>query len=822
MEIRSGALHFQPVAGSGPQTQRTSMTFSRNVDRAVAGLQGYSVGFYSEDDDHHVGKLDIRLETEISGSMVTVIAYFGLRDWSGSWDDQYTGTIHFSLFIELVPQVAVQTRQDLSIIGMEFTQAIQHYHSWQHLDPQNVQPDNSIRLVARKTTAIRVYIDYTQIPNTPAIGSVSGSLEVMTSTGSTTFTLNPLNQSNPRPHSQIDRRQQNDTLNFVIPDGWCQGELQLRCQLFDPANPAVLSSPYQCNIKFEDLQPLRIFGVGINYTGQGLNLPAPSQNDFINTMGFVESVFPIGEAFITGFTTTGFSTDMVANISDGCGDGFNDLLDVLRDMRGDSNDIYYALLPLGINSGNVGGCGGDGASAGYINDGETAAEEIGHAYGLDHAPCDNSSRCGDPADQDDDYPRYGSYPSDSIGEIGFDPNTGAVHNPAGTYDFMGYSAPAWVSPYTYKNLMSRFPTSSGTSASYSPKMLDTTAVSVEHPKSRRAEWIRKRMMTLFIGLKINRDRTVERRHSFHYPVYSSYLAKRCPGFNVEIIDKTGKVLICQPLRCGYPHCNCSKCARESCWPKIIRQPIPFPENASKIVVWDGKDKIYEEDIPDPLDVFVKAKYLPDLDEIEITWKTSEKSEDREIWYLVQWLDRPDTWRGLIPRTQKRSLRISSSNFRFSKDFMIRVLATSGIATGVGECTVTKTGTHETPNVTIQLVGQDQGGEVLLERLGIIKAVVTDEQGKSIPGAEIRWVNDRGEVVDVGRSHDLSSMNPSSSVKVVVLGLGKWACEKTWVLNYREDGRPELKLVPERTMKQIESGTTISKKQKMERRRNSKR
>ena len=93
----------------------------------------------------------------IAQNTVTVDGTFGLRDWSGNWDDAYDGNIDFVVVAELQPVTAPPPRADLTITGMEANQATQFFRSSSFLDPANVRPDNSIFLIARKDTGIRVY-----------------------------------------------------------------------------------------------------------------------------------------------------------------------------------------------------------------------------------------------------------------------------------------------------------------------------------------------------------------------------------------------------------------------------------------------------------------------------------------------------------------------------------------------------------------------------------------------------------------------------------------------------------------------------------------
>ncbi len=100
MEIRKDTLTFGPLSGSGPRTANKDVTFSGPVTKASAVLTGF-VAEFSGGDDHHLGKLDVFLDTSLlGGNVVRVTARFGLRDWSGSWDDKYDGRLDFAVIAE--------------------------------------------------------------------------------------------------------------------------------------------------------------------------------------------------------------------------------------------------------------------------------------------------------------------------------------------------------------------------------------------------------------------------------------------------------------------------------------------------------------------------------------------------------------------------------------------------------------------------------------------------------------------------------------------------------------------------------------------------
>jgi hypothetical protein len=98
-EIRTLTVTFPPVSGSGPQTASRSVSFPTDVRNATVGITGYSLGFV--DEDHHLGRMEIGVESRIAGQVVHVDARLGLRDWSGNWDDAYQGWITAAVIADL-------------------------------------------------------------------------------------------------------------------------------------------------------------------------------------------------------------------------------------------------------------------------------------------------------------------------------------------------------------------------------------------------------------------------------------------------------------------------------------------------------------------------------------------------------------------------------------------------------------------------------------------------------------------------------------------------------------------------------------------------
>src|SRR5262249_5855166 len=118
MDIRATSLDFsQALSGSGPRTATQTLVFPRPVLSAVEALSGYGTEF-SGGNDHHVGQITVQVGTTINANTVTVNGTFGLRDWSGDWDDAYDGNIDCVVLAELEDPSTSPPRNDLLITGV--------------------------------------------------------------------------------------------------------------------------------------------------------------------------------------------------------------------------------------------------------------------------------------------------------------------------------------------------------------------------------------------------------------------------------------------------------------------------------------------------------------------------------------------------------------------------------------------------------------------------------------------------------------------------------------------------------------------------------
>jgi hypothetical protein len=300
------------------------------------------------------------------------------------------------------------------------------------------------------------------------------------------------------------------------------------------------------------------------------------------------------------------------------------------------------------------------------------------------------------------------------------------------------------------------------------------------------EWIRVLQPALFLRMEIDRDLTVHREPSFAYPVLTDFfpVGQSLP-FSGEFADADGIVLSCFTLREDCWHCA------PDCWPKRIRQTVSLPPRARVFRVFAGRDVIYEEHIVDPPELQVKCSYGAEAERIQVTWfasvagpKSPRRQSAPDLWYLVQYHSR-GAWRGLGPRTQDTEAQIAIKLMGLPVSVPIRVLATTGIATGINECAVVDDTPFKRPEMGLTAVTPDPT-DAPVRLGGRLRVHAIDSGGRSLPDASVRWYDEAGRELERGRDLDVSKLGAGEHVvHAVATGTGERPLFRTFVLHRRE-------------------------------------
>jgi len=708
----------------------------------VAILAGTNFGF-SPRDDHHLGMVNIRLGTATDDDVVTVEGTFGVRDWSNDWDDDYEGSIQFVLLADLE---AGFVPSNLSITGLEFNQTIQFYRS--QLDPATAQTDNAIALISGKNTVVRAYVDTQTDPSRPTVTQVSGVFEIRLP-GEATW--NPVMILNgpilPKRDVSISRRSANDTLNFLIPGPFAAGTLEYRLRVFDALHsdqPGYTSGTVQGTLQFVQVAPLRVRGVGINYTGAGGPIGPPDVAALRSTLSFATKNYPVGQVVITGFDVIDYGGDFTDQSGDGCGTGWDGLLEQLQEMQGDSDDVYYGLVPSAVPRG-WGGCGGgDGrVAAGPVGAGPTAAQEIAHAFGREHAPCPPPGQPNSPGNIDPNYPTYDALMSGSIGEVGIN-DIGAVRDPTVFADFMSYCGSRWVSPYTYDGLRQGFPPVPTSPFRDIQSLIERPTEPSQH---------------LFLNFRIYRGGRIEVLPSFHFPAQPTTTKPgRWTPYGVELRDAHSRVIHAQRIWLTDNHKTLDSAF--ICFYK----PIPFHEDTSRVVFTcgasgdcDQKD-LLSIDVPrdaPKVNIVSPEKSRNLSGKVRVAWKAHFRN--KPLHYLLRYSnDDGQTWRAVAGRLDVNEYVVDLDRLPGGEFCRFQVLATEGIRTGGAVSGFFSV--PQRPRVT-NIVSPPAGTVVASGELVTLLGESFSPDTGSAAETDLQWHSDLDGALGIGHEFYLRTLRP---------------------------------------------------------------
>jgi hypothetical protein len=370
-------------------------------------------------------------------------------------------------------------KASLRIADVEMTQSTQFFN-FDNLS-SGAGYDNSVPLITNKVLVLRVYVE-----KTSGFGAIPDLVTGRVHFGGQEF--QPLNGPlRPQERRLVRRSNWNDTLNFRIPAELCRGNRTFRVRVFDAAavNPLLTVGIYADGsamrfvstsktfiASFQDVPPLRVMGVMVNYGGPpNFDLPAPPGLSLVETLTRFLPMYPIHGFDFGPCVVQTWGDDM--RIQSGQKfSGWDSLLNQITNLRSSSTvrAFYVGLLPANL-SGQLGsnqrGIGRPGAAIAAKDDTRALSHELGHALKLDHI-----NAGGAKAPFDGNYPKYreGTFPFGSIGEFGLDTTRLTLFAPSTASDMMTYLDAAdvpfpsqtWLSPYNYQKMMNALVESDGT------------------------------------------------------------------------------------------------------------------------------------------------------------------------------------------------------------------------------------------------------------------------------------------------------------------------------------------------------------------------
>ena len=332
-------------------------------------------------------------------------------------------------------------------------------------------------VVADRAALVRVYV-------APQAGysahAIQAQLTLQSGSGKTTYPVDVT------PSATSTEATLASTINFSVPQGVIKPDTTYSVALREKtgtSGPASGPAQWPADGSLTTLgavstgPQLKIVVVPIQYNADGSGrLPDTSPTQIQRYKDILGALYPTPQVDVSVHAAVPISFSI-----SGSGSGINTLLNTVLQVRAQdkpASDVYYwgAVAPAAsFNAYCSGGCvtglsplvtnPNDSASRasvgiGFTGDDSiyTAAHEIGHAHGRNHAPCGGASGT------DPGYP----YAGGSVGSWGYNRITNTLIDPAKYKDIMSYCNPDWWSDYNYGAILTRVKTVNGAQVVFGP------------------------------------------------------------------------------------------------------------------------------------------------------------------------------------------------------------------------------------------------------------------------------------------------------------------------------------------------------------------
>ena len=228
-----------------------------------------------------------------------------------------------------------------------------------------------------------------------------------------------------------------------------------------------------------------------------------------------------------------------------------------------------------------------------------------------------------------------------------------------------------------------------------------------------------------------------------------------------------------------PCCDGGCC---ECYPKILRDIIPWADGARWLTIYEHGEQIYEEPIPDPPTVkIVGGDQLQDGVLLKVGCHVGRRRRATMVRSAVARRQGRRVARGAAARLTDRQLKLPAALFGRGRALAVRVLATSGVATGLAQGEVKFDAWKETPP-KLWLRQAPEIGQKSVAVTGVIEVMVTDGMDAQLDDSRATWHGADGASLAIGRKLDIRAL-PIGRQRVrfaMPLPDGAYAAGEWWV------------------------------------------
>jgi hypothetical protein len=648
----------------------------------------------------------------------------------------------------------------VKLIAMEITQATQDVN-------------NSVRLIAGKPTAVRLY--FTTTGATAKIDNVRGDLSGFQEGGNAPFLATSVGTTDIDTSQDLGAKRLNlvQSLNFLLsPDFYQQGLTHFRVERLNVAGPggATLACDgcIQWDAGFVRARPLNLVVVPFLYLKS--NLTADAGATLIGSLGYLNNVYPLTGNFPTdtsGINLTILSTrptDLVLpRDNDRMLFALQGILDNLLSQSGNPNPLPADTHILGVAPSGSGGVANNPGTAAYgdiralesatfpATDpefyGATWAQEIAHNFGRLHV----STSHGEMPPTDPNFPYlHGGIgePGLAIGTEGWN-GTPFVLNPGvpadgskHAHDFMSYGLPndkadhtfSWVSPFTYQGLMSSFPAQALEAAAPQPAV-----------------------DKLVVSGTINKAGVATLRPFYITHTGFAKGAGTTGAFSVTLQDAAGKTLLIY-------HFDAQ--AIENSTSVMFSQFVPWT-TATKLIVLKRNQTILAKRKVSPHKPTVKV-LRPKSGETWgakaiVTWRAADADKDALTYTVLYNTGDDQRWVPIATDVKGLSATVDTRLLVGSKNARVRVRATDGVNTKEADSAAFHVPEHP-PLVSILGAAK---GKVVNRQSAEFTGAAYDPRDGMLPANRLKWTSDRDGELGTG-AHITLSRSLSDGAHVITL------------------------------------------------------